>query len=131
MDAAAFVREHGQPFRPVPLLKGIRRRKPGNCYAVAGGLALDGRGFYVEGFAHHPGDPAPIRHAWITTDETDAIDPSCEYALECSYYGVPFSLRALSRLLMARGYHGQFDPVDEVVREALTADPAVFPAATL
>lgn len=124
-DAMRFTLAHGKAFAPEPLRPGMRRHKPGKCYAVAGNIALADHGFlYVEGFAADPLGSPPIRHAWLTTTGTNAIDPSTGRAAECSYFGVVFAPRALADLAILRGYHGHLDPVDDTLSRVLAEFPA-------
>lgn len=104
-EAERFILAHGRAFQPVPLLKEIRKRKTGQCHRVAGGLALQGVGFsYVEGFVIGPGVPDPIQHAWVTSNGTDAIDPSSRQPGVGHYFGVVVPVKVVARAVVERGH---------------------------
>ncbi|QRM34455.1 hypothetical protein [Microvirga sp. VF16] len=125
-EAERFVLQHGRVFAGSQRPKGMRGQKVGLCYQNAAHHALDGRGLsYVEGFAMGPNKAQVIKHAWLTSDGTDAIEPTGKSrdASGGYFFGVQFSTRALAELLLLRGYQGLIDPVDEALISAMERWP--------
>ena len=128
-DAARrFVLAHGRAYVPAPLPREIRRRKQGTCFKAAGSLVLrkqDAGLSYVEGFAINPAHPSPVWHAWLTTDGTaiDQVWPE-SVSMQSFYFGVEFSMATLAAMLLARGYYGLLDPVDDKLMASFEREAA-------
>lgn len=124
----SFVLEHGKIFTPAKLPKGIRRRKPGTCFASCARFVLNhpehsaGSFRYVEGFAMRPSLRRLVPHAWIACDgqafDLTWQDLSGGDNLDCLYFGVEFPTVALAKILVERRYYRLLDPVDDLVRAA-------------
>jgi hypothetical protein len=108
-EVYAYVLRHGKAFRWAPRPKGFRhQRKMRNCFGNATEAAQANRGTYVEGFALSAKSELEVHHAWLTLDGETAIDQTWNDP-EAVYFGVPFDLYTLSRVMLARGYYGVLD----------------------
>ena len=68
--------------------KGYRLRTRSACYGNAGGLALNGRGTYVEGWVGW------FQHAWVIDDRGGIIETTPGWPIHPGpYIGVPFVAR--------------------------------------
>ena len=120
----SFVLKHGRLFQPIPRPAGMRKRKAELWFASAGSMPLDGLALsYVEGFAMGIGESRFIHHAWLTPDGATAIDPVADDATQWTYFGIPFSTRALAEIVGRRSIHGLLDPVDITVTRAMILHP--------
>ena len=64
---------------------------------------------YVEGYAIHRTDPImAIHHAWVTTNGSDAMDPTLD-ATKYDYFGVAFDKPTLVGQLRQQKYYGMLD----------------------
>jgi hypothetical protein len=88
----------------------------------AGDLALRGHGTYVEGFPLCPDGGAPVHHAWLTLDGTNAVDVTWRNsARDCHYFGIPFSITVLEHFMRRTKSWGPLlagDEQEKVLREA-------------
>jgi hypothetical protein len=113
----AVVR-YGRPYVGVERPRGYRQRARKQCFRNAGLLAFDDRGTYVEGFVLPIGG-TKIHHAWVSLDGVHAIDPTLPNASACRYFGIPFPVSALKRVLQERRYWGPILSTDFDIGELM------------
>lgn len=128
-EFSRFVLTYGRGYTATKLPDSIRRRKPGTCFESCANFVIEPRnkasGFrYVEGVAMRPSIGMLISHAWLTRDG-EAFDITWKDFkggdnLDCLYFGVEFSARAVGKIILKRGYYGLLDPADDFVVSALT-----------
>ena len=87
-----FVIDNGFGYEPTPLPSNLTRGDDQQCFMNALDLASDKKElFYVEGFAIYTPTSLPVHHAWVTTGDGKAIDPTWNTP-GVAYAGVPFKL---------------------------------------
>jgi hypothetical protein len=75
--------------------------KKKQCFYNAFRVALaENRGQYCEGFAMPPGTRWPTQHAWITLDETHAIDVTWDEPEGSSYFGLSVPIKPLAKFFL-------------------------------
>lgn len=88
-----FVLRNGKSYTPTKRIG--RRGIPKQCFdnAARAVLRKDRADWsYVEGFAIHRDTPIiAFHHAWVTTDGTNAMDPTLSDAAEYDYFGITFN----------------------------------------
>ena len=102
-----FVLRNGKPYTG---RKRIGRKKAAKqCFMNAAHAVFQNPDWtYVEGFVTIPEMAWPIHHAWVTTDGTDAMDPTLDTAGR-EYYGVAFDTTTLRRELVKNKVYGLLD----------------------
>ena len=95
--------KRGRFFTPVKRPKGFRlgRLKACCCNAarIAIGNGIDGRGQYVEGYAMSSGSGFIAKHAWLTTDGSNAIDVTWRDPALADF-GIVYDTKVLARTIM-------------------------------
>lgn len=104
-----FILRNGKEFTPCPRIG--EAGEPKRCFSNAARHVMANPGHdYVEGYALRRSDPImPIHHAWVTTNGTDAMDPTLD-ASDHEYIGFRFHKRTLVKELRRNGVYGLFDP---------------------
>ena len=105
-----FVIDNGSWYEPMPLPSDLTGGDDQQCFKNAIDLASDkGELFYVEGFAIYTPTSLPVHHAWVTTGDGNAIDPTWDTP-GVAYAGVPFKLPfMLTTVLAERGINSVLD----------------------
>lgn len=103
--AEEIVSDHGSAFKGVKLPRGFRRMAAKQCFRNSFILASTERGEYCEDFAVTSGS-MPFHHAWVSIDDSKAIDVTLPNPHEYSYLGIQFSPTSLLRL--GKGGYGQW-----------------------
>jgi hypothetical protein len=109
-----FVLQHGQAWKVAPRPKGIRQRKPKQCYDNAYKLVNSAQGQrmglrYVEGYAT---SVIPLQHAWAVTPDGTVIDPTWTDTdidgdpIAREYFGVELPPRLIDIAICIKGYYG-------------------------
>lgn len=107
-----FVLRNGKEFKPRKRIG--RKGKAGLCYMNAAHAVFKheftGKPMtYVEGFVINKKMAfIPIHHAWVTTDGTDAMDPTLN-AEEYEYFGVEIKTSELRKELVRNKVYGILD----------------------
>jgi hypothetical protein len=92
---------YGHPFTGIKRPRGYRMMKKKQCFGNAYRVALaEKRGLYCEGFAMSSGTRWPIQHAWITLDETHAIDVTWDDPEQSSYFGISIPINPLATFFL-------------------------------
>lgn len=107
---SGFARYSVYPKLP----KGVRQRKPKQCYSNATDLVVRDRMrfIYCEGFAVHAGLGLVLgSHAWVLDSENDyrVVDPTWRDVAPGAYLGVPFPYEYLFAKINESGYYGMLD----------------------
>ncbi len=96
-----FVIDYGLWYEPHELPNDLSRGDDQQCFMNALDLASDKKElFYVEGFAIYTATSLPVHHAWVTTGDGKAIDPTWD-SPGAAYAGVPFRLSFLLTTVLA------------------------------
>ena len=105
-----FVIDHGHWYEPTPLPNHLPRGDDHECFLNALELASDKNElFYVEGFAIYTPTSLPVHHAWVSTGDGQALDPTWDVP-GVAYAGIPFKLAfLLTTVLTAKGIHSILD----------------------
>jgi hypothetical protein len=127
--AQKTVLKYGRPFIGIERPKGYRQRKMKDCFSNSADIALDKRGFYVEGFAlGQTGGAWSVQHGWNTTDGIPYKDAPKHW-----YFGIPFSEKALVRAMRPYwpilDYAASADEIEELMEYAARHPPKFFAAA--
>jgi len=101
-----FVLRHGKEYTPVKR-KG-RKRKAKECFSNATARMLENGDTYVEGFAVRTTFQLPLLHAWVTTNGTDAMDPTLD-AMDFEYFGVAFDRTTVTNEIVRNKCYGLLD----------------------
>jgi hypothetical protein len=132
-----FILRNGKPYTPAKRVG--RKGEPKNCFGNATKYVLRNKGpIYVEGFVVSNTVPWPIHHAWVSLNETDAMDLTLE-SENYQYFGVPFDTDTLRKELVRNGHYGlldtglgfntrlmfKLDPELKAICEAVAADPVL------
>jgi hypothetical protein len=110
-----FVLRNGQEYTPTKRIgrKGAMKQCFANSYKavhrhVRASHALDGWR-YVEGYCIHREHPIlAIHHAWVTTDGSNAMDPTLD-AAEYFYFGVAFDRMTMITETARNRFYGILD----------------------
>lgn len=105
----AFLLAHGKHYKPHSRPKGVKLGPAKLCFMNAFLLANDNPDAYtyVEGFAVPKGIGLPLEHAWCVDKDGNVIDNTWGDATE--YFGVPFKIDAIRRVLLDKGTYGIID----------------------
>ena len=103
-----FVLRHASPeVRGNPLPPTINPGTPKECFSNAGQHALFSEDLtYCEGFAMRSDLAIPIHHAWVVDSEGRVIDTTWNDPQNCTYLGVEFSTKFLSKWVFKNKYWG-------------------------
>ena len=105
-----FVQKNGQEFKPQEFDSSKypdARRTPKECFSNAWHLASETGLTYVEGFAFNV--MFPMLHAWCVDQEGNVVDPTWKTPEDCQYFGVPFSMEYVNRIIFKRKRFGVID----------------------
>lgn len=106
---------HAFFMRPVPLPSEVERGIPKYCYSNAQDL-LDFHAdlTYVEGYAIRDAVFFPMPHAWLMTNEGDAVDPTWPDDGIC-YFGIPLQTDWVQGFLTERDKRNGDDDIAIIV----------------
>ena len=102
-----FILHNGREMQVNPTVKTLRRGKMKECFKNAYELALHEGLIYCEGYAL---SIIPTLHAWCIDKDGNVIDPTWTDGKE--YFGIPFDLEIVSKIILKRGKFGIIDSWD-------------------
>ena len=107
----AFVLKHGRYFKGQPLPARFRKGGFKLCFANSARMAERHRELtYVEGFANAPMlHERIVHHAWCTDKGGLVYDRTWDFDPEREYFGVPFKLSLVRKLLRLSGEYSVLD----------------------
>jgi len=104
-----FVLKNGKEFTSQNGEK-LKRGRMKQCFKNAYHLAEDFNLIYVEGYASFMGLGFPVLHAWCVGKDGNVYDPTWKNGGE--YFGVPFDLMYVRKIILRRERFGVIDNVE-------------------